>query len=363
VVIAIIAVLIALLLPAVQAAREAARRIQCVNNMKQIGLAVANYIDTNNVYPPGSLDIIPIGQTAYQTNQTYSAHARRLNGLEQQALYNAANWVVSPMNNTTGEFISSTVIDTTLSVFICPSTADPTWPIPAGVGLLQNGSPNATGNSYFACMGSSLEFDGSQASPPNGVIFYEGRLTTATPNTTNVSSVGLQSVTDGTSNTICFGEWKIGSGSLNAFTSPSDIIFIGSYPAGTSRTVGGSLNMPNPLLVAGFPAWLSTCASDLTVAGKRNAHTHLLGLSWSMGLPGATMGNVLQAPNPNYPNCSTNSSLGWPGMWGLSSFHPGGANVLFCDGSVHFIKNSASNPTIWALGSRNQGEVVSSDSY
>jgi prepilin-type N-terminal cleavage/methylation domain-containing protein len=125
VVIAIIAVLIALLLPAVQAAREAARRIQCVNNMKQIDLALANYSDTNNCFPPGSLDIIPIGQTAYQTNQTYSAQARLLTGLEQQALFNAANFSVSPMNNTTGEFINSTVIDTTLNVFLCPSTPPP----------------------------------------------------------------------------------------------------------------------------------------------------------------------------------------------------------------------------------------------
>jgi prepilin-type N-terminal cleavage/methylation domain-containing protein/prepilin-type processing-associated H-X9-DG protein len=363
VVIAIIAVLIALLLPAVQAAREAARRIQCVNNMKQIGLALANYSDTNNCFPPGSLDIIPIGQTAYQTNQTYSAQARLLTGLEQQALFNAANFSVSPMNNTTGEFINSTVIDTTLNVFLCPSTPPPTWAIPSGVGLLQNGSPDAPGCSYFGSLGSSLEFDGSQASPPNGVIMYCGRLTTATPNTTNITSIGLQSITDGTSNTIAFGEWKIGSGNLNTFTNPTDIIFVGSSPAGTSRTISGSYNMPNPILVASFPAWLQTCAADLTVAGTRNAHTPLLGLSWSMGLPGATMGNLLQGPNPNYPNCSTNSSLGWPGMWGLSSFHPGGANVVFCDGSVHFVKNSISNPTLWALGSRNQGEIIDSSSY
>ena len=166
------------MLPAVQAAREAARRIQCVNNMKQIGLAVANYIDTNNCFPPGSLDFIDNG---YQTNQSYSAHARLLNGIEQQALFNAANFSVAPMNDTIGEYINSTVINTTLTVFLCPSTPPPTWPIPAGVGLLQNGSPDAPGNSYFASMGSSLEFDGSQASPPNGVIFYEGRLTTADP--------------------------------------------------------------------------------------------------------------------------------------------------------------------------------------
>ena len=252
VVIAIIAVLIALLLPAVQAAREAARRTQCVNNLKQIGLAVANYIDSNNCLPAGAFDYYDNG---YQTNQSWSAHARLLGFLEQQPLYNAANFSLTPMNSTIGEYINSTVLNTTLTGFICPSQGEPTWAVPAGVGLLQLGTPDATGNSYFACVGSSLEFDGSQASPPNGVIFYEGRITTTTPNVPNITSVGLQSITDGTSNTICFGEWKIGSGNLNLFTTPSDIIFLGSYPAGTSRTVAGSLNMPNPLLVAGFMTW------------------------------------------------------------------------------------------------------------
>jgi prepilin-type processing-associated H-X9-DG protein len=79
------------------------------------------------------------------------------------------------------------------------------------------------------------------------------------------------------------------------------------------------------------------------------------------------MGNVLLPPNPNIPSCNVspgnNISIYLPGMYGLSSFHPGGANVLLCDGSVRFLKNSTNVMTIWKLGSRAQGEVMSSDEF
>jgi prepilin-type processing-associated H-X9-DG protein len=76
------------------------------------------------------------------------------------------------------------------------------------------------------------------------------------------------------------------------------------------------------------------------------------------------MGNVLQAPNPKYPNCSTVASgVVNPAMIGLSSWHPGGANILLLDGSVRFLKDSTNMVTVWALGSMAQGEVVSADSF
>src|SRR4051794_15418493 len=91
VVIAIIAVLIALLLPAVQAAREAARRSQCVNNLKQLGLAIQNYVDVNGVLPPhGMLPVAPPGLTNAMIND-FSMKARLLPFMEQQVIWNALN--------------------------------------------------------------------------------------------------------------------------------------------------------------------------------------------------------------------------------------------------------------------------------
>ena len=80
-----------------------------------------------------------------------------------------------------------------------------------------------------------------------------------------------------------------------------------------------------------------------------------------------SFGNLLLPPNPKTPNCDSSTvasnTLQNPGMWGLSSYHPGGANVVMLDGSVRFLKDSISQQTLWALGSIAQGEVISSDSY
>ncbi len=82
---------------------------------------------------------------------------------------------------------------------------------------------------------------------------------------------------------------------------------------------------------------------------------------------GNTLGNVLLPPNPKYPNCDSNAAssnnIMNPGMFGLASYHPGGGNVLMCDGSVRYLKDSTNQYTVWALGSINQGEVISADSY
>ena len=358
VVIAIIAVLIALLLPAVQSAREAARRSQCVNNLKQIGLALHNYHSVYDCFPPGALAEFTGGNPSNSLNNNWSpsAHSRLLPNLEQQSLYNAMNWSVGVLNDTVGTPMNSTVVTTRLNAYLCPSDTPPSWVMASANAPLN--SLRAPGNNYFASNGSTLEFAGQQnGGPPNGPFQYAGTLGTG--------AIGIAHIRDGTSNTVGFGEWKTGDGNTNQISPTTDVVFVGSFPPGTARN-NGTLNMPNPTLVASFQAWLNACTAALQSTG-RTSHTSALGETWAIGLTGVSMGNLLVAPNPKYPNCDTGTASGNtlqnPGMYSLSSYHAGGANVLMLDGSVRFLKDTTSPQVIWALGSRDQGEIISADSF
>jgi prepilin-type N-terminal cleavage/methylation domain-containing protein/prepilin-type processing-associated H-X9-DG protein len=357
VVIAIIAVLIALLLPAVQAAREAARRAQCTNNLKQIGLAIHNYHQTNDCFPPGGFPAYMPGQNN-GNNSCPSQHARLLPFIEQQPLYNALNWNLTVINDTAfgggyGPYANVTVTVAKIATFLCPSDTPPGWNF---VGSAPLPNYQTTGNNYFASVGSSLEFTSRQTGgPPNGPFSYVGEIGRV---------VGLRNITDGSSNTIAFGEWRIGDGNNNQISIPTDIVFLGSLPNGTVRN-NGTLNMPNPILVQNFPAWLQSCTAAIQTS--RTNHTSRLGEAWMFDIIGFSLGNVLLPPNPKYPNCDSSTvasnTTQNPGMFGLSSRHPGGCNVLMCDGSVRFLKDSTNQTTLWALGSIAQGEVISADSY
>jgi prepilin-type N-terminal cleavage/methylation domain-containing protein/prepilin-type processing-associated H-X9-DG protein len=361
VVIAIIAVLIALLLPAVQAAREAARRIQCTNNLKQIGLALHNYVSTHDSLPPGNLTVWSPQNAKLINNGDFSAHLRLTAFIEQQTIFNSVNLNLPALNDDPGEFANSTVTLTRLTVFLCPSAP---WPSYNGTGLAAGPYTSfpVTGNSYFASMGSSLEYNAAfSGGPPNGLFYFSGNPTAAAPTGGNVAPVRFAGVTDGLSNTIAFGEWRMGTGNASAVTIPQDVIFAGAgpYTPNTSNMLMSAVNQP--LLLQ----WLATCsaAASPATSGARGPRTTTLGQYWAVGLPVLTMGNVVVAPNPKSPNCGFVNSYDSQGTFGLSSYHPGGCNVMLGDGSVRFLKDSVSLPTLWALGSRAQGEVISSDSY
>ena len=180
--------------------------------MKQIGLALHNYHETNNCFPPANL---PFNNGGLTNNCDFSADARVLGGLEQQVLYNAINWYISSSQNDPLWAANATVSGTRLSVFLCPSDRVPYW---------SYGGYMSTGNDYFASFGSNLEFNFTETGgPPNGPFGYAG------------PAIGIQNVTDGTSNTIGFGEWKIGDGSADVLTIPTDVVFAGTYPAGVTR--------------------------------------------------------------------------------------------------------------------------------
>ena len=343
VVIAIIAVLIALLLPAVQAAREAARRSQCVNNLKQLGLAMHNYQSSTNSFPIGAG--YPTGLSDGKIKNgwgSWSAQSQMLPFLEQTPLYNSINFSLPNLSAAgNGQESNTTATTTIFNGFLCPSS------LPYPGTFFGKVSP---GLDYFASLGGSLnQYDFNGSASPNGVFRNGG------------SAIGDRDLKDGTSNTIAMAEWRTGDNDNNRLSVPQDIVENNAWPMGVAGQSSVNLNMPRG--GGGLNTWLATCASN----ARTGAHRSFLGQFWCEALIGRTLGNTVVAPNSNYPNCANflygGDTDGAYGNFGMSSYHPGGANALFADGSVHFLKATTNQVVIWALGSRNQGEVISADAY
>lgn len=317
VVIAIIGVLVALLLPAVQSAREAARRTQCVNNIKQIGLALHNYHSTLNVLPPAK--IYGLGGSDQNGGKglvlNTTGFAMILNQLEQTALNHAYNYnmpssnaVLSGSPNTTvvglsagGQAANSTAVGTLIATMACPSDNAPEIVSdPAGTtgGGTQYSRLNARRSNYVLCVGRYDETITLKGRPRDRGAFA------------NDSSIRMEDIRDGSSNTCMVGE---------------------------------SLQI------------------------KVNS---AYGPYWGAGSWASTHGVVYPTNNPNFkstvPNAPATTSANpqkLPDAWVMSSRHSGGLNMLFADGSVRFLKNSI-NPTIWyGLQTINNREVIGADSY
>jgi prepilin-type N-terminal cleavage/methylation domain-containing protein/prepilin-type processing-associated H-X9-DG protein len=342
VVIAIIAVLIALLLPAVQAAREAARRAQCTNNLKQIGLGLHNYQSATNSFPMATAAASPGGTYGYatQTWGSFSCFALMLPYLEQKPIYNACNfnWTISWGNGTA---VNSTVVNANLAVFICPSDGKTAT-------IASNDINNCN---YFGSMGTTVA----------------PWATTSTGIFANTSAYGIQNITDGTSNTIAFAEGLVGDNTN--WTKWRDGMAAGTASAALNYFNG--LSAPGSYDANGASALvmqdLQTCTQWFNT--KQNPAWQDMGWKWANGSPGLTIFQTIVPPNSqNYPWSGCRFSCAGCGVdyanyVNASSNHPGGCNVAMCDGSARFVKSSISIQTWWALGTKENAETISSDSY
>jgi prepilin-type N-terminal cleavage/methylation domain-containing protein/prepilin-type processing-associated H-X9-DG protein len=350
VVIAIIGVLVALLLPAVQSAREAARRAQCINNLKQFGLALHNYHSSHNAFPMGqSIAWTTSYGYTYQEGWTdWSCHALLLGYLEQTPLYNAANFSQTCcFSGSQADAMNSTVYLTRISSFLCPSDA-------------QAGIQNI--NSYFGSIGTTVA---------QGFHTVSGIFTLEDPYYhTPCPPIGLNTVFDGASNTIMFGEALVSiSGAGNGYRGNG--INTGTNTDGfNSSGTGLDVQQKTPqALTDALNACNTFWAQCPPGTTNHNGMKEFRGQVWALGERFYTLFNTIIPPNSkSYPwsGCKLGSKGSAPNetqFINAQSYHPGGANFALTDGSVRFIKDSVNMNVYWALGTRNYGEVVSSDSY
>jgi prepilin-type N-terminal cleavage/methylation domain-containing protein/prepilin-type processing-associated H-X9-DG protein len=324
-VIAIIGVLLALLLPAVQSAREAARRKQSTNNLKQIGLAMHQYHATYESFPPaGSVDINGNSGGSGRVPQTASIHLRLTNYLEQRAVYDAYNFMLGDVLGGAAVPANTTVMATAIPGYLCPSDPNPG----STENLVGGYSVPVTTVNYAVNGGLNRWNDGGRTS---GTAWWLGG------NPYFGSLVRIPAVTDGTSNTAGFSEWVKGTSGRNA---PGENLVY----AIMQYTNGGPLGDQNVCRAAITPLW------------------DFKGEYWTLQDTGRG-GPYYHVMTPNQPACAVSAGFGNVDSFiGAGSFHPGGVNVLILDGSVRFIKSSISLASWHALGTRAFGEVVSADS-
>jgi prepilin-type processing-associated H-X9-DG protein len=301
VVIAIIAVLIALLLPAVQSAREAARRIQCVNNLKQCGIAFHNYASTHGGLPPSAFAVA--GRANLE--QCGGWCVQILGFMEQAQVYNSYNndigWYIPP---------NQTAVRTVISAYACPSSPRPPIATP-GLGVYTGNvgtytaSLSAALGDYYTPRAYVEQWYGPDSDDHIGALDQK----TFTP---------FSAISDGLSNTMLAYECA----------AKPDYYVRGKF-------------------VHGFPTPSSTYAVDKVLSiGPWASFQNMRIVSFT--------GGQYQYDGPCIVNCTN----GWNGAY---SFHPGGMNSLTCDGSVRFLKESISKRAMRAFVTRSEGEILSAD--
>jgi prepilin-type N-terminal cleavage/methylation domain-containing protein/prepilin-type processing-associated H-X9-DG protein len=334
VVIAIIGVLVALLLPAVQAAREVARRAQCSNQLRQLVLALHNYENSNRCFPMAG------GSTGY------SPQARLLPYLEQANLHGRIDYSVPPyLGSGPNTFPNPVLVDAfpaVLPVFLCPSDQGPKrFAFDSGGQSYLFGAIN-----YMVSNGSGTGTNYDDRFPTDGLVHLN-------------ACKRLAEFTDGTSNTVFMSESIRGGGQDATLPAgalpPSPYRMILSATSGSSPGTGpgytgsgsgwptGTIENPDLLpVLAAHPDW------------RGGANGSGRGLSWVRSLTVNVLTNGYLPPNSRIPDMQVHGS----GFFGPRSYHSGGAMAGFGDGSVRLLSNAMDVAIHRALHSGNGGEAI-----
>jgi len=305
VVIAIIAILIGLLLPAVQKVREAAARLSCTNNLKQLGLAMHNHHSSLNEFPPA--------RKAFPF--VFSPIARLLPHIEQDNLAKLLDFTQPPLDffgtgtNPNDNSSPNAPSKMLIKLLLCPS--DSVSP------RVQGSAYGAT--NYLACVGSGTVQFGNVSIGDGVFTDRPGRVET---------------MTDGSSNTVAFSETLLGNGATSTGSAPGD------YRRERYVVPGAADTTPAACESASGGAW----------SGLRSA-------KWIDGHYGSVLYNHYYTPNSKNWDCG--NGFNNKGLTAARSAHTGGVNLLLCDGSVRFVRDSIDLIQWRALSTRNGGEVLS----
>jgi prepilin-type N-terminal cleavage/methylation domain-containing protein/prepilin-type processing-associated H-X9-DG protein len=357
VVIAIIAILIGLLLPAVQKVREAAARLQCQNNLKQLGLALHNYHDSYKCFPPDQQDlkfpdpgVIPMAQAAGRATLGHGMFTLILPYIEQDNLYKQIDTTKSLFNpiNLPPPLGTNTAFSQVVPIYLCPSSpapaslnyyncllGDPGWGIlPSPNIILPNPPTMIFGRSdYGPLPGTHRAPLLTLYCPPSYLNTYNADNGGETGTLTYSPYAGagkrtISSVSDGLSNTIVIGEDSARPVGYNKqHTQYSNNVYASII--GPNRAVDGEIN-PTP---GGGGGWADPFS-----------YFHLAG---------AANDNSGSRNGPCIMNCTSDNEL--------YSFHTGGCNFLFGDGHIQFLSDGATPTIIVGLITRNGGEIISTD--